>query len=71
MDSGFWSNVPHNTRGLGFIPGSLEDMDKHIEDADVHHVMAKQKVQVQIKMYKNIRDPLIATLHNVLLAPDL
>ena len=33
-----------------FIPGSLEDMDKYIEVADGHHVTAKQKGQVQIKM---------------------
>ena len=25
------------------IPGSLDDMDKHIEVADGHHLMAKQK----------------------------
>ena len=30
-----------------FIPGSLEDTDKHIEVADVHHVTANQKGQVQ------------------------
>ena len=29
-----------------FIPGSLQDMDKHIEVADRHHVTTKQKVQV-------------------------
>ena len=45
-----------------FIPSLLEDKDKYIEVADVHHVAAKQKRQAQIK---------IATLHNVLLAPDL
>ena len=33
-----------------FIPGSLEDMDKHIEVADRHHATAKQKGQVRIKM---------------------
>ena len=27
----------------GFIPGSLEDMDKFIEVTDGHHVTAKQK----------------------------
>ena len=32
-----------------FIPGLLEDTDKHIEVAGGHHVIAKQKVQVQIK----------------------
>ena len=26
-----------------FIPGSLEDTDKRIEVADVHHVTAKQR----------------------------
>ena len=54
-----------------FIPGSLEDTDKHIEVADGHHVTAKQKGQVQIKMCDNNGDAFIATLHNVLLAPDL
>ena len=33
----------------GFIPGLLNDMNKHIEVADVNHVMAKPKRQVQIK----------------------
>ena len=54
-----------------FIPGSLEDTYKHIEVVDGHHVTAKQKGQVQIKVCKDNRDPFIATLHNVLLAPDL
>ena len=34
----------------GFTKGSLEDTDKYIEVADSHHITAKQKVQVQIKM---------------------
>ena len=54
-----------------FIPGSLEDTDKHIEVPDGHHVTAKQKGQVRVKMCNNNRDPFIATLHNVLLAPYL
>ena len=54
-----------------FIPGSLEDTDKHIEVADGHHATAKQKVQVRIQMCDNNGDPFIATLHNVILAPDL
>ena len=41
---------------LNFIPGSLEDVDKHIEVADGHHVIAKQKGQVQIKMCDNNKD---------------
>ena len=54
-----------------FIQGSLEDTDKHIEVADRHHVTAKQKGQVRIKMCDNHGDTSIAALHNVLLAPDL
>ena len=54
-----------------FIPGSLEDIEKHIEVADGHHITAKQKRQAQIKMCDNNGDPFITTLHNVLLAPDL
>ena len=54
-----------------FIPGSLEDTDKHIEVTDGHHVTVKQKGQLQIEMYDNNGHPFIATLHNVLLAPDL
>ena len=56
---------------LYFIPGSLKDKDEHIEVVDGHHVTAKQKGKVQIKMCDNNGDPFIATLHNVLLTPDL
>ena len=54
-----------------FIPGSLEDTDKYIEVADRHHVMAKQKCQVRIQMCDNNVKTFIATLHSVLLIPDL
>ena len=54
-----------------FISGSLEDTYKHIEVANGHHVTAKQKVQVRIKMCDDNGDPFIETLHNVLLATDL
>ena len=54
-----------------FISGSLEDMDRHIEVADGHHVTAKQKGQVGIKICDDNRDPFIATLYNVILAPGL
>ena len=54
-----------------FISGSLEHKEKHIEVEDVHHVTAKQKGQVRIKMCDDNGDPFIATFHNVLLAPDL
>ena len=54
-----------------FIPGFLEDTDKNVEVADRHHVMAKKKGQVQIKMCNNNGYAFIEMLHNVLLAPDL
>ena len=54
-----------------FIPGSLEYKDKYIEVADGHRVTAKQKGQVRIKMCNDNRDTFIATLYNVILAPDL
>ena len=53
------------------IPGTLEDTDKYIEVVDGHHVTAKQKCQVQIQMCDDNGKYFIATLHNVLLAPDL
>ena len=46
-------------------------MDKYIEVADGHHVTAKQKLQERIKMCDDNGNPFIATLHNILLAPDL
>ena len=54
-----------------FIPGLLEDTDKHIDVADKNHVTAKQKGQVLIKMCNDNGDYFIGTLHKVLLAPDL
>ena len=54
-----------------FIPGSLEDTVKYIEVAEGHHVMTKQKGQVQIQMCDNNGKTFIATLYNVLLALDL
>ena len=56
---------------LDFIPGTLEDTDKHIEVAGGHHVTAKQKVQVQVQMCDDNGKTFIATLYNILLAPDL
>ena len=56
---------------LDFIPGWLEDTDEHIEVADGHHVTAKRKVQVRIKMCDDNGDSFIATLQNLFLAPDL
>ena len=44
-----------------FIPGSLEDTGKHIEVEDRHHVIAKQKGQVQIKMCDGHGYPFINT----------
>ena len=53
-----------------FIPGLLGDTDKHIEFGDGHHVTEKRKEQAGIKMCDDNGDTFIATLHNVLLAPD-
>ena len=46
-------------------------MDKHIEVANGHHVTTKQNGQIRIQMCDDYVYPFIATLHNVLLAPDL
>ena len=54
-----------------FIPGSLEDTDKFIDVADRHHVTAKQKGSVRIQMCDDNGKKFVATLYNVLLAPDL
>ena len=54
-----------------FISGSLEDTNKNIEVTDGHHVTAKQKGHVQMKVCNGHVYPLIATLHNVILAPYL
>ena len=54
-----------------FIPGLLEDTDKHIKIADGHYFTTKQKGQVRIKMCDDSRATFIVTLHYVLLAPDL
>ena len=54
-----------------FIPGSLEDTDKFIEVADGHHVTAKKKGSVRIQMCDDNGKTFVATLYNVLLAPDL
>ena len=56
---------------MDFILGSLEDTDKYIEVADGHHVPAKQKGSVRIQICNDNEKTFIATLYNVLLAPDL
>ena len=48
----------------------LEAKDKLIEVADVYHVTAKQKRQIQIKICNDNGNKFIATSHNVLLGPD-
>ena len=54
-----------------FIPGALEDTDKFIEVADGHHVTAKPKGSVRIQMCNDNGKKFVATLYNILLAPDL
>ena len=54
-----------------FIPGSLEYTDEHIEVADGHHITAKQKGQVRVKICDDHGSSFIATLYKVLLGPGL
>ena len=56
---------------MDFVPGSLEDKDKFIEVADGHNVTAKKKDSVRIQMCDDNGKTFVATLYNVLLAPDL
>ena len=46
-------------------------MDIYIEVADGYYPTAKQKGWVQIRLCDDKRDPLIATLHIIISAPDL
>ena len=60
LDSGA---ICHMTPEIwNLILGSLQDMDKCIEVADGHHVMAKQKGQVRIQMCDDNGKTFIATL---------
>ena len=69
LDSGDTCNMtPAVTE---FIPVSLEDTDKFIEVADEHNVTAKQKGSLLIQMCDDNGKTFVATLYNVLLAPDL
>ena len=61
--------MSYDTSYFVFIPGLLEEKDKHIEVADGHYITVKQKVQVQTKVWDNNGNTFIATLQNVLLAP--
>ena len=54
-----------------FIPVLFKYMDKYIEVTDGHYFTAKQEVQFQIKMCDDNRNNFIATLHKVLMSPDL
>ena len=54
-----------------FIPGLLGETDKYIKVAYEHFVTAKQSGEVQIKMRDDNGKLFIATLYDVLLAPDL
>ena len=54
-----------------FISGSLVETDNYIEVADGNFVTVKQKGEIKIKMRNDNENPFIATLYNVLFAPDL
>ena len=69
LDSGATCHMAQEV--TDFIPGSLEDTDKSIEVADGHHVTAKQKGSVRIQMFNDNGKTFVATLYNILLAPDL
>ena len=69
LDSGATCHMTQEVSDFNL--GSLQDTDKYIEFADGHHVTAKRKGQVRIKMCDDNGKAFIATLHNVLLAPDL
>ena len=49
----------------------MVEMCKYIEVSYGHFFTAKQKREFQIKMYNDNGKPFIATLYNVLFAPDL
>ena len=63
--------MSYDTTGLGFYPRLIRRYGQIFEVADGHHITAKKKGQVQIKMCDDNVDNSIATLHNVLLAPYL
>ena len=69
LDSGATCHMTPEVQG--FIPGSLEYTDKHIQVAEGHHITVGVKGQVRIKMCDDNGDTFIATLHYVLLAPDI
>ena len=54
-----------------FIPGSLAESDKYIEFARGHFVIEKQTGEVQMNLCDVNGKSLIATLYNILFAPDL
>ena len=56
---------------LDFIPVSLVETYKYVEVADGHLATEKKTGQVQIKICDYNGEPFIATLYNVLFAPDL
>ena len=62
----------HMTLDISYcVTVSLVETDKHIEVAYGHFITVKQTGEAQIKMSDNNRQPLTATLYNVLLTPDL
>ena len=68
LDSGV---TCHRTPKISdFIPGSLVETDKYIEVKDRNFVTSKQTGKFQIEMRDDNGKLFIATLYNVLLAPD-
>ena len=54
-----------------FIPGSLEDTDKHIEVLYKHHITVEKNITSINKMCDNNKDLFIATLQKLFLSLDL
>ena len=54
-----------------FVPGSLVETDKYIEVVDGHFFTAKQTGEVQINMHDDNGKLFIATVYNILFAPEL
>ena len=53
------------------MPGSLVEIDKYIEVADGCLVIAKQTIEVQIKISDDNMKPFVAVLYNMILASNL
>ena len=63
--------MAYDAGSYGLHSSIIRGYGKFIEVADRHHVTAKQKGSVRIQMCDDNIKTFVATLYNVLLAPDL